>query len=637
MLWSVSSSALALGSGDSTIIVTASTMQQSGGVDSTLAFIFGGSALTGIKQKTSSNILQAINYATQIDTAFTVPENGKVFTAALKRTSGYVQMYMNGAADTQRALATESITGNAFLMLGQASATAWKGSIHRALVFNYALSDDKIKRYSAGAKLDWEDVGGSGELFSSQWYDIGGSFESGFSSSGATAFQGNNTAATAGAFQTIDLVEGKVYRLIVTTNFTGNVIVDAYLNGSFGGNYTTVACTTGVPTVITFTANRPNTNRIVVFGDATGSPITFTNISFRQLGAVLDLEPENITEGTWFDASPNGLHGTVTGALANRSMPSYSSRNYIINGGMDFWQRGVGASADGGYALDRFFLNHNCTTVSSYQAARTGLGGNSLVLYIPARGAGTVAIVSQPFETANVQPLAGKVMTLSFRVGRGSYTTGNLTFGVVTGTGVNEKFPTGGSTIIKSVPLASIADENTSYTQLSITFVVPAGTNSMRTIIGMYDGSWVDQTAISVKNVMLNEGPVAAPFERAGGTIGGELALCQRYCQRLVEQATGSVFIPMGIIQPNDIYFTPVLPVEMRIRPSLSTAQTPTEVNDYNVLDINASAVSGFALTVDLFGSTTMPRFKLTKTSHGLTAYHVLKIASNKVILDAEI
>jgi hypothetical protein len=31
---------------------------------------------------------------------------------------------------------------------------------------------------------------------------------------------------------------------------------------------------------------------------------------------------------------------------------------------------------------------------------------------------------------------------------------------------------------------------------------------------------------------MLNEGSVAAPFERAGGTIGGELALCQRYYEK---------------------------------------------------------------------------------------------------------
>jgi hypothetical protein len=41
-----------------------------------------------------------------------------------------------------------------------------------------------------------------------------------------------------------------------------------------------------------------------------------TNVRYDVLGAVLDLEPEGITDGKWYDQSPNNLDGTVSGALA---------------------------------------------------------------------------------------------------------------------------------------------------------------------------------------------------------------------------------------------------------------------------------------------------------------------------------
>jgi len=217
---------------------------------------------------------------------------------------------------------------------------ALNGQMFRSILFNYALDETKIRRYSAGAKLDYEDVGGNMQIVGN------GSFSSDATSwavSGGTA----TLASVAGGlptgnclqitwasgtsqttYQVVIVVPGKRYRMSAwykagtgATTITIRVN-DAVGSGQYYGNTTRTATGTWQQTpFVEFTAvDTAVTMEIVT--DLVSGTILVDEVVISQLGAVLDLEPENIYSDKWIDASPNGLHGTVSGALSTNVMPA---------------------------------------------------------------------------------------------------------------------------------------------------------------------------------------------------------------------------------------------------------------------------------------------------------------------------
>jgi len=263
-----------------------------------------------------------------------------------------------------------------------------------------------------------------------------------------------------------------------------------------------------------------------------GDILDIDNFSIIQLGAVLDLEPENITDNTWFDASPNGIHGTVTGAIANRFIPSYSSRNYIINGALEFNQRGTTLtngtySADGTFLVDRWkkyttmsIVPYNGGTLESYIGVATGAGGGTGKL-------GYIQIIEYPYNLKN------KYITLTAAV------SGNLTsFTSSAGSpGIYFVINDGITT-----QYAKVLDAGTNYSSAvlkSAKFKLGNFTGNITVTIMVCGAGGADITTSSsdmgvnvLAGVMLNEGSVAAPFERAGGSISGEELLCKRYYEK---------------------------------------------------------------------------------------------------------
>jgi len=518
---------LALGDSDCTFIIQGKFKQSSANEQYIRYFVSGSYFL--ILEKNTDNTIRLRDPSGNVSTTITV-DNDKVQTLIGQRVGNTVNIYKNGALILSTAMTKLNLIGSPYVLIGEGSNSIKDESVYRAMIFNYALSADKIARYSAGAKLDYEDVGGSmtNIIPISVWYDIGSSFESSsFSSADRTTFQGNNTTATGGAFQTIDLIEGKQYQLTCTTNFNGTVNLEGYNSGTYAGQYTTGVAVSGTPLKLVFTANIATANRLVLFAGVTGSPVIFSNISLIQLGAVLDLEPENITDALWVDASPNGLHGTVTGALAQRFTPSYDTRNYIINGGFDFNQRGIADSADlvnNAYFYDRFRVIH--TGLSGTARVASSLG-NSIQIYNVATPASGKLGVEQIIE--NPKFLANKNVTLSVLC-KTNYYGGSSGGGVYLSIndGINptvySKVPQSTNTyqwLTLTTKLGNITTENLS---IKIELCGAEGTN-----ISFANGT--DQN-LYVSRVMLNEGSVAAPFQRAGGSIGGELTLCQRYYEK---------------------------------------------------------------------------------------------------------
>jgi hypothetical protein len=421
------------------------------------------------------------------------------------------------------------------------------GSIYRAIQFNYVLSEDKIRKYSAGSKLDYEDVGGSMTpmTFSGSFVNNGSGFESGFSGT-ANSWTGVNSAGSGWTVNGgLTLVAGKLYTVTVTLTLQAGQTVEIYLtNGSWvdSSDHVTIAASGTYSVNLKCTTDQSNGYVNMYVSGTSASAVSGTSISIRRAGAVLDLEPENITDTVWVDASPYGLHGAVSGAVANRFVPSYSSRNYIINGGFDFFQRGSPAAGSGSakqYLCDRFhgFFNGGTGAYSVVQS--TDVPDASLAYSARVqRDSGVTNVSGLYFVTAiesrDCQLLQGKQVTLSFWAKTGSGFTANpagILVAVTTGTGVDENPAT--TYTGAAVPLSTFVPLTTTWTRFSFTFPIAVGVKEMKlSIRATHVGTAPADDSYLIAGVMLNEGNVAAPFARAGGTIAGELAACQRYYEK---------------------------------------------------------------------------------------------------------
>jgi len=259
---------------------------------------------------------------------------------------------------------------------------------------------------------------------------------------------------------------------------------------------------------------------------------------------------------------------------------SYAGKNAIINGGMDIWQRGTSfaiPSTSFLYTADRWDTITGASasqfTVSQITAGVMGLVNAMRVQRNSGSTAVNVMSVSQSLESVNSIPFAGQTVTLSFwaRCGTNYSASGDgLYVEIDGGTGTDQNALsgfTGSVTIVSSTPTLTTSWQRFSYTG---TVGAPA------TQVGLYFGFAPTGTAgtndyFDITGVQLELGSVATPFSRAGGSIGGELALCQRYYY----QMTGIANSKYGLAQAasaTTAYLPIAFPVQMRIVPTLSTS-----------------------------------------------------------------
>ena len=106
-------------------------------------------------------------------------------------------------------------------------------------------------------------------------------------------------------------------------------------------------------------------------------------------------------------------------------------------------------------------------------------------------------------------------------------------------------------------------------------------------------------------------GNTATPFSRAGGSIGGELALCQRYFYKVYSSASSSINEKIAIGQATSgttaIYQIP-LPITMRIAPSGTIASLGAS----SVAIINSANTTAYGCTSIGYDSATPNNVSLT-------------------------
>ena len=277
--------------------------------------------------------------------------------------------------------------------------------------------------------------------------------------------------------------------------------------------------------------------------------------------------------------------------------------NLVINGSYDFWQRGTSVAQTAGevFSADRFFsfrdTNATGATISRQTSGVNFTQYGARVQRDSGNSSTTKIHFCTTFETQSSIGYAGQVITFSFYAKAGAnYSGGALTGRLNYGTGTDQKVTafTGAATVLDvSATLTTsyqrfqgTATVNASATELGILFIwTPTGT------AGAND--WVEITGVQIE-----VGSIATTLKKAGGTLQGELAACQRYFQTI----TGDNAFPLlqgyagtsGVAAEN---FT--FPVTMRIAPTATKTGTWT-VNNCSQVSAGNLSPYGFALSTTI-------------------------------------
>jgi hypothetical protein len=261
-------------------------------------------------------------------------------------------------------------------------------------------------------------------------------------------------------------------------------------------------------------------------------------------------------------------------------------RNRIINGAMDFAQRGTSFSspAVSSYTLDRWAV-YSSGTAPATVAQVAGPAGYRYALQITGATGNTGTVLIQKIESYNCSDLSGQTVTIQADIAVSSAQTVQWVLQYAT---AQDNF---GS-------LTSITSGTWSATTTATTFTatitgLPSGaTNGLQLQIAPQNGGAFTSGTITITGVQLELGSVATPFERR--QYGHELALCQRYYVRLHNNNLPYVQFAVGrAYSTTNGSANVILPVSMRTTPTFGYT-TPVSGNfDYGATALGTSAFAG--------------------------------------------
>ena len=242
-----------------------------------------------------------------------------------------------------------------------------------------------------------------------------------------------------------------------------------------------------------------------------------------------------------------------------------SAANLIINGNMDFWQRGVSFSspASGSYTADRWNFQASGLSVGTMTIAQLTDVPNNNAAYSLGVTVGTaytvnpstgVFTLSHTLEGNDARLLYNQTATLSFwakcsvtgtysvrilnpngpnyavlvtpftvaNTGWNQYT---ISLGTIS-TAIGSSWVTGNTAALRIDFVLACPGYQTSNTSWFATTSPPVANTSQT-------GSFLTTAGavFELAQVQLNQGAYAQNFTLAGGTIAGELVMCQRYAE----------------------------------------------------------------------------------------------------------
>jgi len=289
-----------------------------------------------------------------------------------------------------------------------------------------------------------------------------------------------------------------------------------------------------------------------------------------------------------------GANGTVLTAdsgeatgLKWQAPSSAVNKNYLINGGFAIAQRGTSFTAslnnDDAYTLDRWYiLSDGNDIIDVTQNTTTVPNNGQFAIALDVETVNKKFGIATIIENKDCVGLIGNTVTFSFKA-KVSATTklDNVKAAIVAWSGTADTVT---SDIVSAwnvegtnpTLIANATYENTpanlnlttSYATYSVSAAVD--TASAKNII-LFIWSDVTDTTLGdflyIAEAKLELGSSATAFQYAGGTLGGELAACQRYFWRLNGNASVTSALGMGRAESTTkITFYVENPVEMRVR-----------------------------------------------------------------------
>ena len=308
------------------------------------------------------------------------------------------------------------------------------------------------------------------------------------------------------------------------------------------------------------------------------------------------------TGGMWI-CTASGSPGTWArgGFPINENV---AGKNLLINGGMDIAQRGtsiaVGANTQGVYTLDRWQLYLNGGAAAATVTQNTSVVPNTIpkslkvaVTTADPTPSGPLYILRQFIEADNLAPTMwgtpnAQAITFSFWV----YTNLTGTFGFSIQNYASSRFyvtqytvntantwqyititipgdtATGYWNLTGNGGSASISfDMGSTYGQTTSTYANAWNAGYSWSIVGNQKVMTSTSNVFYITGVQMEIGNTATAFSRAGGSIGGELALCQRYLPAFYPSTTTDGFLGYSYATNSTLYFANFR-VETRIPPT---------------------------------------------------------------------
>lgn len=323
--------------------------------------------------------------------------------------------------------------------------------------------------------------------------------------------------------------------------------------------------------------------------------IVDANSGADKVGATAITDLTGTTVQTLMESLKTLVDGTLISPINTELL-----RQSIINGAFDIWQRGTSfAVASGGqYTADRWFARRAGGITGGAASRQTGEKSRYCIrLQRDSSDTSTNALwIAQLVETANVIPLRGQKLTVSFRARKGvdySQASDELNVNLYSGTDVDGTIInsgggiTGGSAIINKNAVLTTSWQDFSYTTST---VLGSSFNLLSMdFFANFSGTAGTNDYVEIEQIQVCAGETSLPFQPR--SYGEEESASVRYNNRL----GGDIFTTFGtgfaFSTTQASIFVP-LP-KMRIVPTLTTSGNFRLVNSSG----STIAVTGISLT----------------------------------------
>jgi hypothetical protein len=285
------------------------------------------------------------------------------------------------------------------------------------------------------------------------------------------------------------------------------------------------------------------------------------------------------------------------------------TNNVIINGNLDWWQRGTTFSSFGSggtYLADRWTAvqtgtNTNMTVTQDTSVPNTN-SKYSIKFQQTTTGATSVTGYNsrQFIEQSNVLPLLGKSCVLSFWYKSNKTGSHGLRIYAAYNTGGGDQTTTFTVNVADTWEYKTIAA--TAFSTVSAASASPTSPGALVDIGFNCNGTGF--TTLSVGDyfqftqVQLETGNVATQFARAGGTIEEELANCQRYYYRSSATSSGGAnyLSPSGVFTGSTSFSIPFMtPVPMKSTPNVLDFSTLWVTDQSSNISVTNVTIDGNA------------------------------------------